>query len=217
MTRTEAEQTALVGQILADLQAKQDANPDIVYEIRSDPERPDVPRKLTFDGRDEILANDDPWTMAWKTADILSGQLATHLDIFQVRIFTDLRGRETRREESYVVTSCGGSQHWADSDKYRTLHQIGSGGFCWTCLHPDRDLDQERHGLDPPPGHLRRTRPARLQVLRLRRCGRRPGPRPRERRSHRHLGRGDAPSLRALRTRLPDGHARGHRLRAARP
>lgn len=147
MTRTEAEQTALVGQILADLQAKQDANPDIVYEIRSDPERPDVPRKLTFDGRDEILANDDPWTMAWKTADILSGQLATHLDIFQVRIFTDLRGRETRREESYVVTSCGGSQHWADSDKYRTLHQIGSGGFCWTCLHPDRDLDQERHGL----------------------------------------------------------------------
>jgi hypothetical protein len=141
---TEDEQSALVRQILADLQAKQDANPDVVYEVRGDPERKDVPRRLTFDGRDEILAGDDPWTMAWKTADILSGQLAAHFDIFQVRIFTDLRGRETRREESYIVTSCGGSQHWSDEG---SLHQVGSAGFCWTCLHPDYDLDQERHGL----------------------------------------------------------------------
>lgn len=141
---TDADRTALVEEILADLQRKQDANPDVIYEVRGDPDRKDVPRLLTFDPRDEILADDDAWTMAWKTADILSGQLATHLDIFQVRIFTDLRGRETRREESYVVTSCGGSQYWSDNG---SLHQIGSAGFCWTCLHPDRDLDQERHGL----------------------------------------------------------------------
>jgi len=150
MTNTETpedERTALTRQILAELQAKQDANPDVIYEVRGDPERKDVPGRLRFDKRDEVLAGDDPWTMAWKMADILSGQMATHLDIFQVRIFTTLHGRETRREDSYVVTSCGGSQYWSDSDEYRTLHQIGSGGFCWTCLHPDRDLDHERHGL----------------------------------------------------------------------
>jgi hypothetical protein len=147
MTTDEDEQTALTRQILGELQAKQDANPDVIYEVRGDPERKDVPSRLTFDGRDEILAGDDAWTRACQMADLLSGQLCTHLDIFQVRIFTDLRGRETRREESYVVTSCGGSQYWADSDEYRTLHQIGSGGFCWTCLRPDHDLDQERHGL----------------------------------------------------------------------
>jgi hypothetical protein len=144
---TEDEQAALTRQILKKLQAERDANPDIVYELRGDPDRKDLPRRLVFDRRDEILAGDDAWTMAWKMADILSGQMATHLDIFQVRIFTDHRAHETRREDTYVVTSCGGSQHWRDPEVSYSLHQIGSGGFCWTCLHPDYDLDQEPHGL----------------------------------------------------------------------
>ncbi len=142
----EGARATLVKEILADLQRKQDDNPDLVYEVRGDPDRKDVPGRLKFDQRDQVLAGDDPWTRACQMADILSGQLATHLDIFQVRIFTDLRGRETRREEVYVVTSCGGSQHWRE-DAAGPLHQIGSAGFCWTCLQPDADLDQERHGL----------------------------------------------------------------------
>lgn len=142
-TETQAE---LTRRILEDLQREQDANPDIIYEVRGDPERKDVPSRLRFDKRDEVLTADDPWAMACKMADILSGQMATHLDIWQVRVFTDLRGRETRREQSYVVTSCGGSQYWQD-DGDGGLHQIGSAGFCWTCLHPDCDLGQERHGL----------------------------------------------------------------------
>lgn len=137
----------LADQILAELQAEQDANPEIVYEVRGDPESRATPRRLEFKAADEILAGDDPWEMACKMADLLSGQWCSTLTIWQVRIFTNLAGRETRREESYIVDSCGGSQYWNDQHDDLSSHQVGSAGFCWTCLSPDYDLDQVPHGL----------------------------------------------------------------------
>jgi len=144
MTATDDDRVELTRQILAELQREQDENPDVIYELRPVEDSRTLSRPLVFDGRDELFQGRDAWEQACLTGDLLSGQLATHFGIWQVRIFTDLRGDETRREESYIVSTCGGSQYWQDDDD---LHQIGSAGFCWTCLHPDRDLDQERHGL----------------------------------------------------------------------
>jgi hypothetical protein len=145
---TEDHRTQLTRQVLADLQARQDANPDVIYELRADADhREDFPRQLVFSPKDEILEHDDAWEMACKMADILSGQWCSTLTIWQVRIFTDLAGRETRREEFYIVDSCGGSQYWDDQRDDHGSHQVSSSGFCWTCLHPDYDLDQEWHGL----------------------------------------------------------------------
>jgi hypothetical protein len=139
------ERAAVVDAVLAQLQAEASAVPEVIFETRADPDRPDVPRLLRFDD------DGDRWALAVQTADLLSGQLCTHLDIYQVKIFTDwINGAGKRREEAYVVTSCGGSQYWKDAGG--RLHQISSAGFCWDCHKGTDGYEQRglvRHPVTP--------------------------------------------------------------------
>lgn len=45
------------------------------------------------------------------------------------------------QERIYIVSYCGASPFWwLPGTHGGGMHQIGSAGFCWTCLQPDRDF-----------------------------------------------------------------------------
>lgn len=51
-------------------------------------------------------------------------------------------------DRAYIVSYLGGTQYWwLPGTHGGGLHQVGSAGFCWTCLQPDYSLDQEQRGL----------------------------------------------------------------------
>ena len=144
----------LIDEVLADLEAEQDKHPEIFYELRSEDSRlrvdlGDMSSAGLLKEKPEPSDYAELWERAAWTADWLSGQLCATFHVWQVRVYATVMGREKRREESYVVTACGGSRHWAPGSGLMPgpLHQIGSGGFCWDCMKSDPDLDVPGRGL----------------------------------------------------------------------
>lgn len=137
----------MAAQVMQELEAEHDAKPsEVFYELREDPYWDEEGKVAVMPVREERFEH-APGTLwervAW-LADLLTrSPLCRHPDVYQVRVYTSMWiGRETRREETYVMSRGG---QWRDETGH--LHQVGSGGFCWDCLQPDPDLSIAQRGL----------------------------------------------------------------------
>ncbi len=122
---TRADLVALRDQITAFLERGK-----IFYEVRShsSADLNDPPAKLLARATTEP-GEESAWEMACSVAEPASGGA----DIFRV---------VAGEREDYIVSYLGGSPHWwLPGTHGGGIHQIGSGGFCWSCF---KDEDGKR-------------------------------------------------------------------------
>lgn len=111
------------------------------YELRERKDRDTQGAKVIT-----VSGSSDDFALACQVAEKLGGTW----DIWQ----EDENAWHDSDHLSYIVTYCGASPYWHPLGQ--NMHQVGSAGFCWTCLNEGAGLirhpvtpDEVRKGLPP--------------------------------------------------------------------